>query len=255
MRPHSVEVKNTLVSAALLFTARVQQHPSPPQDISGVCGVLLSPCASIYIVNDIPDRERDRHHPTKRYRPIASGSFPSGWRGRLLSCSSRGAGVSPVVARAVWGLAAMVSGAKHALLSSATSSTSRSLDVAVIALGVPDTRAVSRGGADRGLHLAMADNLCLLPRRSFWALPSDAIGEPSLGEQALSKPPQAALGEYSTNLLEHLFNHHAYMLAIQSYAIYDLFLRDRQGASGTGRYTLPVATYGLPALLLSGSPL
>lgn len=31
--------------------------------------------AAVYAVNDIADRERDRHHPTKRRRPLASGAI------------------------------------------------------------------------------------------------------------------------------------------------------------------------------------
>ncbi|WP_100446764.1 UbiA prenyltransferase family protein [Glycomyces xiaoerkulensis] len=37
--------------------------------------------AMVYAVNDIADRERDRHHPVKRHRPVASGavSVPRAW--------------------------------------------------------------------------------------------------------------------------------------------------------------------------------
>jgi 4-hydroxybenzoate polyprenyltransferase len=39
-------------------------------------GLLAS---SAYLLNDLLDLENDRHHPTKRKRPLASGELPLGW--------------------------------------------------------------------------------------------------------------------------------------------------------------------------------
>ncbi len=49
----------------------------------------------IYIINDLTDRERDRLHPRKRYRPIASGALPPLWAlcgaiALLIACLSGG---------------------------------------------------------------------------------------------------------------------------------------------------------------------
>jgi decaprenyl-phosphate phosphoribosyltransferase len=31
---------------------------------------------AVYLINDVPDAERDRRHPRKRYRPVAAGELP-----------------------------------------------------------------------------------------------------------------------------------------------------------------------------------
>ena len=74
MRIHHY-IKNFLVFAALacsgqLFDAR--------KLLSAVIGFFAFCMISsvVYIINDIQDREKDRLHPTKRSRPIASGAVP-----------------------------------------------------------------------------------------------------------------------------------------------------------------------------------
>src|SRR5690242_6585978 len=74
MRPKQWS-KNLLVFAAPLFTGGIQ-------DISRFLPALIafaSLClasSSIYVVNDLLDVERDRLHPKKSKRPIASGAVP-----------------------------------------------------------------------------------------------------------------------------------------------------------------------------------
>ncbi|MBE9142412.1 UbiA prenyltransferase family protein [Planktothrix mougeotii] len=71
LRPHQW-TKNLFCLAGLLFGGRLLQ----PQSIwlSGLTVIFFSAMASaIYIFNDIQDRERDRLHPKKKYRPLASG--------------------------------------------------------------------------------------------------------------------------------------------------------------------------------------
>lgn len=67
--------KNLIAYAPLLFAAKAQQLAlleSATLCVMAFC--LVS--SSIYIVNDILDREADKVHPTKCKRPIASGQIP-----------------------------------------------------------------------------------------------------------------------------------------------------------------------------------
>lgn len=73
MRPHQW-VKNLLVLAPLFFAQALGSAQLVARGLSAV--VLFSVMAgTVYIINDIVDRERDRRHPTKRHRPIASGAL------------------------------------------------------------------------------------------------------------------------------------------------------------------------------------
>ena len=77
LRP-SQWTKNLIVFAALLFG---QRGAAPafldPQAIARAIAAFAIFCALsgvVYLINDIADREKDRLHPLKRHRPIASGA-------------------------------------------------------------------------------------------------------------------------------------------------------------------------------------
>ena len=74
MRVHHY-MKNLLVFAALVCSG---QFFVPAKPCAGVLGFFAFCAASsaIYIINDIRDCEKDRRHPTKCRRPIASGAVP-----------------------------------------------------------------------------------------------------------------------------------------------------------------------------------
>lgn len=74
MRVHHY-MKNLLVFAALVCSGQLFV---PAKLCAGVLGFLAFCAASsaIYIINDIRDCEKDRRHPTKCRRPIASGAVP-----------------------------------------------------------------------------------------------------------------------------------------------------------------------------------
>ncbi|MDZ4694069.1 MAG: decaprenyl-phosphate phosphoribosyltransferase [Deltaproteobacteria bacterium] len=73
-RPHQW-IKNLFVAAPLVFAQRVGDEGALWRCIAAVaCFCILS--SSVYFLNDIVDVEKDRAHPTKRRRPIASGALP-----------------------------------------------------------------------------------------------------------------------------------------------------------------------------------
>jgi 4-hydroxybenzoate polyprenyltransferase len=75
MRPKQW-IKNGFLFAGLIFTL---DHRHTPHDLLLVLAgfVLFSLLSSsVYLLNDVADREQDRLHPKKRYRPIAAGQVP-----------------------------------------------------------------------------------------------------------------------------------------------------------------------------------
>ena len=76
MRPKQW-VKNLLVFAALIFSQNLFEPVKLLETLAGfVAFCFIS--GAVYIINDILDRENDRSHPKKRFRPIASGELKVG---------------------------------------------------------------------------------------------------------------------------------------------------------------------------------
>lgn len=74
MRPKQWS-KNLLVFAGWLFT--IDEKHNPHDILTVFTGFILFCILSsvVYLINDIADRESDRKHPKKRFRPIASGEL------------------------------------------------------------------------------------------------------------------------------------------------------------------------------------
>ena len=71
LRPHQW-VKNVFVFAGLIFGRKLSDPHAVTLALLGF--LLLSLVSSVvYILNDVHDREEDRHHPRKRSRPVAAG--------------------------------------------------------------------------------------------------------------------------------------------------------------------------------------
>jgi 4-hydroxybenzoate polyprenyltransferase len=69
--------KNLVLFAGLIFGLRLDD-PRSVQRAVAAFGVFCLLSGVVYILNDIVDREKDRLHPLKSRRPIASGALPPG---------------------------------------------------------------------------------------------------------------------------------------------------------------------------------
>lgn len=74
MRPKQW-AKNVFIFAALVFDGQLFAPDALLQTLAGF-GLLCLISSSVYLLNDIADLDADQQHPTKRFRPIASGELP-----------------------------------------------------------------------------------------------------------------------------------------------------------------------------------
>ena len=75
LRPHQW-IKNILVFGGLIFSGSLLTSQRVIVSVQAfLCFCLAS--SSVYLFNDLIDRIADRHHPAKRFRPIASGAISS----------------------------------------------------------------------------------------------------------------------------------------------------------------------------------
>ncbi len=73
MRPRQW-VKNGVVLAALVFAQQGDRVSSLLRALAAM-GLFSLLASAVYLFNDLLDRERDRLHPKKRFRPIAAGTL------------------------------------------------------------------------------------------------------------------------------------------------------------------------------------
>jgi len=73
MRPKQW-VKNVVIFAALVFDVKFTQ-PEPLLRTIAAFALFCLVSSAVYLLNDLVDIEKDRAHPTKRYRPLAAGTL------------------------------------------------------------------------------------------------------------------------------------------------------------------------------------
>jgi len=207
-------VKNLFVFAGLVFAQKLFTPSVWPA--LGAFAVFCALSGSVYLLNDAADREKDRLHPDKKWRPIASGRLPAGTAvtaaAVLVVAALAG---SLVLSRplAVVALAyAVLLGAysvwlKHVVI----------VDVIVVAIGFV-LRAVAGAVA---IDVEISDWLliCTVLMALFLALGKRRHEYLTLGEAAVRHRP--ILAEYSAGLLDQMI---AVVTAstVTAYALYTM---------------------------------
>ena len=69
--------KNLILFAPLVFSLHLLDADLLLRAVAGF-GLFCLAGGAVYLFNDVVDRERDRLHPVKRERPVASGALPAG---------------------------------------------------------------------------------------------------------------------------------------------------------------------------------
>jgi 4-hydroxybenzoate polyprenyltransferase len=196
LRPHQW-LKNLVVLAALVFSKHLFDASALAQALLAFA-VFCALAGAVYLVNDLADLERDRLHPAKRTRPLASGEL----RPKLARAAAALLFVAALAAAWVLGPGFLVCalaypalglayslGLKHVLI----------LDVLAVALGFV-LRAVA-GAVAIGVHFSPWLLVCTLLLALFLALAKRRHELVTL-ENAASH--RQILAEYSPYLLDQM---------------------------------------------------
>ena len=241
MRPHQW-IKNGFVFLGVVF-GHGWDDPALVADVLALFAAFCLASSAVYVMNDIADRDADRLHPTKRFRPLARGEVGVG-AARVLCIVLALAGFA--LAAAVSLPALLIVGA-YAALNLAYSAGLKHvpiLDVFMISggfmlrilagttgIGIPPSKWLLLCGLMLTLFLGFGKR-----RSELVALTGDANGVPG---------QRAALDGYSKPLLDLLIT-----VSVAGAAIgYALYTVDEKTIAlhGTDRliFTLPFVLYGL----------
>ena len=245
--------KNLLCAAALVMANRLRDLPSDLRMLACIalfCGLS----GAVYLANDALDVERDRLHPTKRLRPIASGRL--GVRTAWLAAAALALGGLALsaglgrdfllVALAYMALqVGYVFWLKHEVL----------LDVFAIATGY--VLRAAAGAVAIGVEISVWLYLCTILGGLFLAL---AKRRQELCElEGLAASHRRNLAEYSLALVDQLITIVAAAIIV-AYSLYT-FTAPNLPANHAMMLTVPFALYGIFRYLylvhqrgLGGSP-
>lgn len=231
--------KNVAVFAPLLFSRSVQHPAAVLRSIGAVASFCLL-AGAVYVINDWVDRERDRLHPEKRLRPIASGELSPRLAFLLASgCLLFGLGIALAV-RPAFAALALVYLALQLLYTFALKNIVL-LDVGVIAIGF--VVRVASGGVAISVPVSNWLYLCTLllavflgfakRRHELASLHADAVGH------------RTVLSAYSLPLLDQLITVVA-ASCILSYGLYSVSAETiEKVGSDRMKLTVPFVMYGI----------
>jgi len=191
-------IKNLVVLAALAFSKHLFDPPAVAR--AGVAFAVFCALAGVvYLVNDLSDLERDRLHPAKRSRPLASGALPIG----VARVASAVLLLASLAASWALGTGFLLCAASYLALGFAYSLGLKHvviLDVLAVALGFV-LRAVA-GAVAIGVHFSPWLLVCTILLALFLALAKRRHELVTLEKAAASH--RQILAEYSPYLLDQM---------------------------------------------------
>lgn len=245
LRPHQW-VKNLLVVAPLLFTPEgLVYQASAWLHVLLAFAAFCCAASSIYLLNDIVDREEDARHPKKRLRPIASGRLALGFaRFELLALLAGAVGFGLMVPGGGDGVPFLIWPVAYLALNLAYSFWLKRLvviDCMCIALGFQ--LRVQAGAAAIDVAASHWLILCTFFFSLFLAF---CKRYEELSRQAeATGPTRATMEDYTPSFLSMMIGPLA-ALSILSYALYTVS-PETVATHGSDRlmYTVPIVTYGV----------
>ena len=256
--------KNGLVLVPLFFTVNKWWDPDDFGGMAAIVGKSLAAFAlftalsgAVYVMNDIVDRDRDRMHPVKKNRPIASGKLPVNvaWAAALVTAAATV--VASFLLRTEFGFAI----AGYGLLNVAYSLVLKHMvivDVMSIAAGfvvravagalVIDGSVLTMDGVAEPLDLTISPWLYVVTALGalFLALAKRRSELVTAGDK--SPEQRAALSEYSVGLLDQMIA----IVAPATLLAYTLYTFSSDSAAGPNipdngsmLLTVPFVAYGL----------
>jgi 4-hydroxybenzoate polyprenyltransferase len=231
--------KNLVVFAALLFGQQLLE-PQAVMHSFAAFAIFCALSGTVYLVNDVIDRDADRLHPIKASRPIASGALSA--RSALTSAAILGAGA--LVGAYVVGTLFFVTAGAYLLLLTLYSGPLKHtviLDVLTIAIGFV-LRAVA-GAFAVDVPISHWLLVCTILLALFLALAKRRQELVMLADGASNH--RRILQEYSPYLLDQMIAIVA-AATIMGYALYTVS-PETVAKFGTDRLllTLPFPIYGL----------
>jgi len=231
-------VKNVFVFAPLVF----DRQAFTPEAALAVCATFVIFCllsSAVYLLNDIADRERDRLHPVKRNRPIASGALSVSTAGLLSAVFASGALVAAYMLSPSLAAVAVL----YLLINMGYSLALKNvmiLDVMLVAAGFL-LRAWA-GAAVLDLKMSNWLVLCTGLVALFLGFVKRRQEISSLGEAAEQRP---ILSEYSLGFLDQMIA----VVTSSTLLAYSLYAFDHEVAAKLGTQwlglTIPYVLYGI----------
>ncbi|MBI4305064.1 MAG: decaprenyl-phosphate phosphoribosyltransferase [Chloroflexi bacterium] len=256
--------KNGLILVALFFTINLWWSPEDLSSVAGLVGRSLAGVAIFcavsganYLINDVFDIEKDRAHPRKRHRPIASGIVPVPLAiGTGIVLGSAGLGLSFLLG---WRFGLTV-GIYLALMQAYTFSLKKLviLDVMAVAAGFVVRAVAGSFAIDRVLIGPAGAQVPLDAAVSPWLYICTALGalfialskrRAELAEGgAGARAQRAALADYSVSFLDLMIAIVA-PSALLAYSLYTFGGNLAEGANvpdnNSMMVTIPFVAYGL----------